>query len=252
MFRAASRTFLVAALIAAPSLLPAQMQIPEKFTNLQILPKDMPREQLLGVMRRFTSSLGMRCDGCHVNKAQGGPPQFDFAADDKETKQVARGMMKMVGQINNDIGGMGRTLSQRNRVGCSTCHRGVSKPRSMSAELVAAIEAKGIDSAVTRYRELRERYYGRYAYDFGESSLVGVAEELAMDKKTAEAERLLQLNLEFYPKGAQTWSALAQGQAMRGDTAAAIETVNKGLAADPENPMLKRLLAGLKGEGRRP
>ena len=119
-----------AALLAALTLAaaaPAPAQIPEKFTNLQVLPRDIPREELVRVMRGFTGALGVRCNHCHVGPGPATLEGFDFASDDKETKRVARVMMRMTQEINT------RLLPQTGRsplteVRCMTCHRGAAKP----------------------------------------------------------------------------------------------------------------------------
>src|SRR4051812_7231332 len=76
----------------------AQMQIPDKFENLQVLPKDIPKDTLVQIMRGFAMSLGTRCVFCHVEGA--GPGQFDFKADDKDHKRIARIMLRMVDSVN--------------------------------------------------------------------------------------------------------------------------------------------------------
>ena len=178
---------------------------------------------------------------------------MDFASDEKDNKKVARAMLRMVIDINGKyIPEAGRTLTERTRVTCETCHHGAAKPRTLAAELLGAADEKGVDSAVTRYRELRDKNYGRAVFDFGEPALVGVAEELSRAKRIDDAMKLLNLNLEFYPKSTMTIVAVAQAQAQKSDTAAAIATVNKALEGDPNNPMLKRVLSSLKGEQRRP
>ena len=64
---------------------------PPPITNLQILPKDTPREQVLQTMQAFTFSLGVQCNYCHVQEGRGG--RNDMASDEKPTKKAARGMM---------------------------------------------------------------------------------------------------------------------------------------------------------------
>lgn len=250
------KLLLTAALAASPVMLHAQGPAEEPPKNLQVLPKDMSREQVIQIMRRFTGALGVRCDACHAQAAgaaSNGPPRMDFASDEKENKKIARTMLRMVIDINGKyLPETGRTFTERTRVTCETCHHGASKPRTLAAELLNADDAKGADSAIARYRELRDKNYGRAVFDFGEQSLVGVAEELAHANKIDDAQKLLALNLEYYPKSVMTISSIAQNQAQKGDTASAIATVNKALEGDPNNPMLKRLLAGLKGELRRP
>lgn len=242
------RRSLAALCVAVPALAGAQQ--PEGYKNLQVLPKDIPRPELLGIMRRFTVSLGVRCSDCHVVKNPGQmPEQLDASLDDKEMKKVARQMLQMTMDINGTyLVKTGRTFTARTRVTCETCHRGASKPRTLAAEVLGALEAKDADSAVTRYRELREKSYGRAMFDFGEASLPVMADELTRARRADDAAKLLQLNLEFFPKSGMTYSAIAMGQAQRGDTAAARATVEKGLAASPDDPQLKQLLARLKGE----
>jgi len=242
-------------LVTAPVTSGAQMQIPDTFTNLQVLPKDIARDDMMQTMRRFSIALGVRCTACHTAApaaSAGGGERMDFASDDKEQKRVARGMLRMVMDINGKyFPEMGRALSPRTAVSCTTCHHGAAKPRTLAAELLAAADGQGIDSAVTRYRELREKTHGRAMFDFGEQSLPLVAEELTRARRFDDAVRLLELNLEFFPKSGQAVAALAQVQVQKGDTAAAISTVTRALAADSSSAQLKGLLSRLKGEGRR-
>ena len=83
--------------------------------NIQVL-KGLPSSQLLPVMHFMRTSLGVRCDYCHV--AENGK----YWMDDKPAKQTARRMLEMVSNINkNNFGG-------QPIVTCNTCHRGSTKP----------------------------------------------------------------------------------------------------------------------------
>lgn len=237
----------VAAPLAAQGGGPPQQQGPPK--NLQVLPKDMPRGQVVQIMRGVAGALGVRCDYCHVEGPDKTFQTMDFASDEKDTKKTAREMMKMAMDINTKYltGAMGRTLTERSQVRCVTCHHGVAKPRTLQSEVATAYENGGADSAVAKYRALRERYYGRAAYDFGEMSLVEVADELGRKPdQRRDALKMLQMNLEFYPKSALTFTAMANGSLQMGDTAAAIAAYQKAVEIDPENPMAKRMLGILK------
>lgn len=86
--------------------------------NIQVL-KGLPNSQLLTVMHFMRTSLGVRCDYCHV--AENGK----YWMDDKPPKQIARRMIEMVSEINKGNFG-GRPL-----VTCNTCHRGNTKPVSV-------------------------------------------------------------------------------------------------------------------------
>jgi len=83
--------------------------------NIQAL-KGMPSSQLLPVMHYMRTSLGVRCDYCHV--AENGK----YWMDDKPAKQTARKMLQMLFDINKANFG-GQPI-----VTCNTCHRGSTKP----------------------------------------------------------------------------------------------------------------------------
>jgi hypothetical protein len=125
--RAAAFTFCVLAVGYGTSAGRPPAQIPEKFTNLQVLSKDIQRPALVSVMRSFAMELGVRCEHCHVGEGND-LSKFDFAADAKAPKAVARTMMKMLVTINNEsLKGVGDPARQP-KVTCYTCHRGATKP----------------------------------------------------------------------------------------------------------------------------
>jgi len=189
-----------AALLAARPAA-AQMQIPDHFENLQVLPKDIPKDTLVAVMRSFAMSLGVRCNFCHVEREGTGGPSFNFASDDKTNKRNARVMLRMVRNINTQ---QLTQLPDRNTppvsVTCLTCHRGLPVPTTLARVLTAALDSGGAQAAVARYRQLRERDLASGRYDFSEGSLSELARTLAAQGKTAEAATLLELNAEFYPQ----------------------------------------------------
>jgi len=218
--------------------------------NLQVLPKDLSRNEVVARMRLIAASLGVRCEYCHVRiTGPDGREQNDDASDDKDTKKTARAMLKMVNDINDQylIATMGKTLSDRHRVSCATCHHGLAKPRTIQAELADAIEAKDADSAVTLYKALRTKYYGSAAYDFSEVGILLLVPQGQLPIPRPAAIALLKLNLEFYPQSVPTYMALVQQSAQAGDTAGAIDFANKALAIAPDNPQLKNMLGRLKG-----
>jgi thioredoxin reductase len=47
---------------------PVPGQIPDKFTNLKVLPKDISKQELQSTMRGFAFALGVRCEHCHVEE----------------------------------------------------------------------------------------------------------------------------------------------------------------------------------------
>jgi photosynthetic reaction center cytochrome c subunit len=98
-------------------------------TNLQVLPKDISREQLLATMRGYTAGLGVQCNYCHVQEGRGG--RNDLASDEKPPKKTARVMMKMMANVNDTLASnLGKTPADITKVECVTCHRGEAIPKN--------------------------------------------------------------------------------------------------------------------------
>lgn len=96
------------------------------FKNIQVLSKDITRDQLLSNMKFFAQSLGVRCVHCHVGEEGKPLSTFDFASDAKPAKATARKMLAMVHRINSEDFGVKEFKDVK--VTCYTCHRGALKP----------------------------------------------------------------------------------------------------------------------------
>lgn len=120
----------ISALTLAPRCVSAQNTFPPKsFQNLQVLPKDSSAGTVVGTMKSFANNLGVRCQFCHVGEEGLPLEQFDFVADVKPTKNVARVMMRLTRDINAQLdAGLATPAAGGLRVTCMTCHRGKSKP----------------------------------------------------------------------------------------------------------------------------
>ena len=223
-------------------------QAPEEPKNLKVLPKNMSRREVIGIMRSFTQSLGVRCIECHVSTKEGSerPEDMDYAADKKESKETARKMMKMLGNINDQIAKMG--LKDTLQIRCVTCHRGLKRPETLIAVMSKSVEKDGADTAIGNYRKLREQYYGTGSYDFSPMTLNEVARDVAETRKDyPTAIKLIQLNLEFAPKDANSYAMLGNVQMTSGDKAAAITSLEKALEIDPQHRWAKMQLDQAKG-----
>jgi tetratricopeptide (TPR) repeat protein len=111
--------------------------------------------------------------------------------------------------------------------------------------LAQALHDDGLDKAVADYRDLRNRYYGGYTYDFSERSLMRFAEQLASEEALDDAIGLLDLNLEFYPQSSRSYSLRGQVYAELGDIAAAREDYVKALQIEPQSGWIRGLLEAL-------
>lgn len=232
------RVLILSVVIAAP----ASAQIPDAFTNLQFFPKDIERGELIGAMRRFSFSLGVRCQHCHA----GGPSfdDMDFASDDKREKRTARRMLSMVRDINQDhLSGVER--ADRLNVSCATCHRGISRPESIESIVQRELETSGLETAVARYRELRAEFHGSASYDFSESPLNQLAEALMRAGDAQLAVNLLELNAEYHDDATWLIGLLGEAHLANGDRAAARRAFERVLELDPESTSAKRKLEEL-------
>jgi len=120
-------------------------------------------------------------------------------------------------------------------VTCNTCHRGVNRPMSLEQLIMETAQSSGTDSATRVYRALRERYYGRAAYDFGEPTLDVAAFRLARAGKFPEAFAILRLNEEQFPNSSNLSTFRANINLIKGDTAAAIAAFREAVKRDSTN-----------------
>jgi len=234
-------TLLVFALFTGTA---AYAQDSNKPENLQVLPKSIEHDKLIEIMQGFTHALGVSCDHCHA-KNPDNPGRLDFASDDKETKSVARTMMHMTETINK------RLLPQTGRsellpVQCITCHHGLTKPRTLQHELRTAFDDGGIDAAVLHYKKVRDKYYGLGAFDFGESALILTAQDFEKSNQLDAAEKFLKMNLDYFPKSANTYAQLAVLSDKKGNRKQAMDYFDKALRIEPNNNRIRYMINQMK------
>lgn len=87
----------------------------QRYKNVKLL-GEMPSSQFVDTMRYFTVSLGVNCEHCHV--------QGQFDSDEKKEKKMARTMITMAHNLNQNVFG------GHNEIRCYTCHRGNEEPKS--------------------------------------------------------------------------------------------------------------------------
>ncbi len=236
---------LAALILAAPA---ARAQIPDEFSNLQVLPEGTAKGELVGLMRGFAGALGVRCLHCHVGTDPNTLEGYDFASDDKEPKRVARAMMRMVDTINAEL------LPKTGRadliaVECVTCHGGLARPQRIVDVLAATLEESGVDAALARYRELREEHYGTAAYDFSPSPLNQIAETLARDAKLPDAIAVMRLNRELSPDVAYVHFMLGRLLMMGGEREAGLASMSRAVELEPDNPWFRQMLERARQQG---
>jgi len=222
----------------------AQQRPPE---NLKFFPKDTPRDTLLTYMRGFTYALGVNCAFCHVEEPPtqpGGRPQLRPALDDKTEKQAARYMLAMMDTLNRITLSKVPGRHEAVRITCVTCHRGSPLPGTIETVITDAVDQFGPDSAIARYRKLRETpNNGRY--DFTEFPLSVAARNLAGGGKVDAAIAILTMSQEFNPSSADVDMQLGDIYEKQGDKDKAITRYQAAWTKRPNDPRIRGALTRL-------
>jgi hypothetical protein len=241
--------FLVIGISSIGSAQPAGKFPPDSLINTHVIPKSTPVMDVVGTMRNFTSALGVRCQFCHVGQEGQPLAQFDFASDQKRNKLVARQMMRMVADINKRLDTIPARSEPPVAATCMTCHRGVSRPIPLSQLVQETAVSVSADSAISAYKILRQRYYGRDAYDFSEPSLSIAAFRTARAGKPDEALKLIHYNEGLYPNSSGMSVFKGNIHLMKGDTTAAEAAFREAIRRDSTNTEARGRLQAI---GRKP
>jgi tetratricopeptide (TPR) repeat protein len=200
--------------------------------------REGPNPSVVAAMPAIAQALGVSCNYCHLSRRGMHVPE--------PKKDIARAMMAMTRDINFKIqavaGDSGEGLTE---VQCVTCHRGVTVPGQLSDILIVTAADKGVDAAIAQYRDLRGRYYGRQSYDFGDDTLLTLAQRLSY-RDADEAIAVLKVNLEFNPKSVRSYSQMANAFSRKLDDKEAIASLEKALEIEPDNAMVRGQLVQLK------
>jgi tetratricopeptide (TPR) repeat protein len=225
----------------------AHAQIPEKFENLQVFPRDVPRAELVQRMREFSFALGVRCEHCHNEPSEGVANRY--ASDAKPLKTQARAMLRMVASINGTLlAQLPSHATPAVKVDCVTCHRGLPLPKTLQTTLYEIATADGAAAAAARYRELRKTQFGTGRYNFGEWETNELARRLAETGNTDAAITMLQTNAEFYPQSPDIDVMLGELHLRRGEKDVAIGRFRSALTKAPDHERAKLRLRELEGK----
>jgi pentatricopeptide repeat protein len=113
-------------------------------------------------------------------------------------------------------------------------------------ELGEQYRKKGVEATLDYYADLKQKYYGRGAYDFGENSLNNFGYEV-MKNDPAGAVQVLRLNAEEFPQSGNVWDSLAEAYMKAGDLRKAEEYYQKALTRDATDQNAKDMLKKLQG-----
>jgi tetratricopeptide (TPR) repeat protein len=200
------------------------------------------RGQPLLDMQAIANALGVSCEYCHSARGSSQP---------EPKKDIARQMIAMTRELNARIeAATMKPAGEAVRVDCITCHHGVPVPRQLTDIVWQTTIQQGGEAAVAQYRDLRARFHGRAAYDFGENTLITVSRRVA-NARPDDAIALAKLNLEFFPNSAASWEALAFAYTRKVDDESAIAALEKAVELDPANSVARGQLEQLKSYRRR-
>jgi cyclase len=114
-------------------------------------------------------------------------------------------------------------------------------------ELYLVYKDKGIDSAIEKYYELKEKQSGKYRFE--EFDLVIIAYKLYEAGKYTEAIRFFELNIMEYPENPYLWISyynIADAYKELNDIENSIIYLKKALDLNPENSTIKNALEEVK------
>ncbi len=238
------RTLLLLALLATTATAQPRWSWPDTLHNMQVLPADLPADDLAAAMRGYSMALGVRCTHCHDGEPGAPLSAIDFASDANHAKDRAREMIRMMGSIDRHLTDLdGDRTAAAN---CATCHRGRPIPSTLTEELTAAYADGGLEAAVARRAELKEEWFGRGVFDFmDERALWDLA---AAAEAAGDAEGVVAIhrhNTELFPASTSAWTGLGMAQAESGDTAGARASLEKALELEPRNRRAAMVLESL-------
>lgn len=88
--------------------------------NLQVLPKDITKDELKKTMDGFAEQLGVKCTFCHVLE--------QYEKDDRPHKADARRMIKLVNDMKAKKAEYYGPRVKESVITCGMCHRGKAEP----------------------------------------------------------------------------------------------------------------------------
>jgi photosynthetic reaction center cytochrome c subunit len=166
--------------------------VEETKKNIKVF-KGMPTSQLIPVMAFMSNSLGVTCAHCHTK---------EWESDEKEEKDVARGMINMVKDINDR-----HFAGDDQAVTCNTCHNGHVRPNGLPSLADAGWNKKPAPTAATATLPSIDDVLARYL------TAVGGAKAIAGVKTIVEAGTVLRESGRTDPESKPVRVTLGPGKA---------------------------------------
>lgn len=108
------------AFFALPALLATTTSAGPEHKNLQVLSKDISKDELKKTMDGFTEQLGVKCTFCHILD--------QYEKDERPHKADARRMIRLVMDMKAKKTDYFGPRTKEAVITCSLCHRGKAEP----------------------------------------------------------------------------------------------------------------------------
>lgn len=118
--------------------------------------------------------------------------------------------------------------------------------QSICAPVTEALVEDGVEAAVDHYRHLKKEEPDNWSFAEIELNMLGY--QLLARNNIKEAIIILELNVEAYPEGFNTYDSLAESYMLAGRTEEAITNYERSLELNPENTNAVAMLAHLRKE----
>ena len=113
--------------------------------------------------------------------------------------------------------------------------------------LMKTIDERGIDAAKNQYAELKRSRPTEFDFT-DDQPLNRLGYNLVRKKKVAEAIEIFKLNVDTFPRVANTYDSLGEGYKIAGNKELAIKNYEKALELDPKKESAIKALKELKGQ----
>ena len=114
--RSVTRSCLMVVLLSPPSFAAPEHK------NLQVLDKNISKDELKRTMEGFAAQLGVKCTFCHMDE--------QYEKDDRKQKSDARKMIKLVTEMKARRGEFFKATVKESAIQCAMCHRGKPQPEA--------------------------------------------------------------------------------------------------------------------------
>lgn len=123
-----------------------------------------------------------------------------------------------------------------------------SVPKLPIAEvMMKTIREKGIEAGIAQFRDLKARQGNDY--EFSEEEINGIGYQMLQTGKKKESVEIFKLNVELFPRSANTYDSLGEAYMNNSDSDLAIANYKKSLELNPNNANAVAMLKRLESKG---